>query len=61
MGAAAMALGARLDDPDTAAHAMAGLSRELRFALDALTKGTVAVGDPVDELRDRREKRRAGG
>lgn len=59
-GRTAIALATRLDDPDCPATAMAAIAKELRATLTELTRDTVAKGDPIDELRSRREARRRG-
>lgn len=61
-GATALALAERLDggagtDPGSAVAAM---SKELRMLMAELSKSPVAAGDPVDELKKRRQARRSG-
>lgn len=60
LAAQARVLAARLDDPGFAATALATTSRELRDVM-AAWRDTRAKQDrgAVDELRDRRAKRRA--
>ena len=57
LGATALALAARLDDPATAAAAVAPTAKDLRAALEAVTRGASAVADPIDEVRAKREER----
>lgn len=57
LGRTALALAARLDDPDTPGSAMANIAKELRSSMESLERGTAKAGDPVDELRERREQR----
>lgn len=59
LGASALVLAERLDREGTADTAVAAMTKELRATLAELTKDAPAKGDPVDELRQRREKRRA--
>ncbi len=61
LGSAAMTYAARLDDPETAASAVAAIGKELRATLEELTRGVTKAGDPVDELRAARERRRKAG
>ena len=60
LGASALVLAARLDAEGTADTAVAAMTKELRATLAELTKDATAKGDPVDELRERRERRRRG-
>jgi hypothetical protein len=59
-GQVALALAERLDDPDTAATAVAAIAKEHRTTMAELTRAATVVGDPIDELRQRREARRRG-
>lgn len=60
LGASALVLAARLDAEGTADTAVAAMTKELRATLAELTKDATAKGDPVDDLRERRERRRRG-
>lgn len=60
LGASALVLAERLDRKTTADTAVAAMTKELRATLAELTKDAPAKGDPVDELRERRERRRRG-
>jgi hypothetical protein len=59
----ALAIAARMDAPDTSERDLAALARELRLVLVALEEDAASgeQGDKVDELRARREVRRASG
>lgn len=57
LGSAALALAARLDDKDTAASAVAPTAKELRATLEAVTRHAKPAGDPVDEVKAKREER----
>lgn len=59
-GQAAVALARRIDDGAESSSGLAALTREMRAAMaEALSRVEVA-GDALDELRARREARRAG-
>lgn len=58
-GQAALALAARVDAGHEHGSAVAALVRELRATLTEAMAGVRAVDDVVDELRARRERRRA--
>ena len=58
LGAAALVLAGRLDAEGTADTAVAAMTKELRATMSELTSGAAAVGDPVDELKKRRDARR---
>lgn len=58
LGATALAIAKRLDDSGTADTAMAAMAKELRAILADLARDAPAKGDPVDELKRRREARR---
>ena len=60
LGQSALALAEMLDDSDTASTARVAAAKELRATLGEATAGRSAVKDPVDELRERRERRLAG-
>ena len=59
LGAAALALADRIDNA-TAVMGFAALVKELRATMEAATAGAVEAMDPVDELRARRDDKRAG-
>lgn len=61
-GMAALALAHRLDNGgrDTGS-ALAAVARELRASLEAAMAGAKVAPDPLDELRARREAKRASG
>ena len=58
-GAAALQLAQRIDD-STAVMGFAALVKELRATMDVALAGAVSAADPVDELRARRDRLRAG-
>ena len=61
LGQSALAIAVRIDAADTeAGSAMAALVREHRAALAEALKGAYAVANPLDELRARRDRKRAG-
>ena len=57
LGQAALTLAGRLDEGRDTGSAMAALSRELRAALEAATRGAAEQASPLDELRLRRLRR----
>lgn len=59
LAAAALALADRIDQA-TAVMGFAALVKELRATMDAALAGVKVVGDPVDELRARRDRKYAG-
>lgn len=59
LGASALVLAARLDAEGTADTAVAAMTKELRATMAELTRDAPAVGDPVDELKRKREERRS--
>lgn len=60
LGAAALALADRIDQ-STAVMGFAALVKELRATMDAALAGAKAKGDELDELRARRDRKRAAG
>lgn len=63
-GQAALALAGRIDRSAFSAEtgtAVASMVRELRASLAAATADVAPAADPVDELRERREQKRAAG
>lgn len=62
LGQAALGLARRIDRGGLmeTGSAYAALVREMRATLAAATAGAAVADDPVDELRRRRERRRAG-
>lgn len=59
LGAAALALAERIDAA-TAVMGFAALVKELRATMEAAVAGVREAADPVDELRARRDNKRAG-
>lgn len=59
-GQAAIALARRIDDGAESSSGLASLTRELRAAMAEALARAEAAGDALDELRARREARRAG-
>lgn len=59
LGALAVSLAARIDE-STAAMGLAPLAQQLRSTMDAALEGTGQVADALDELRARRDRKRAG-
>jgi len=59
LGASALALAARIDS-STSVQGFAALVKELRLTMLAALTGAAEVADPVDELRGRRDRKRAG-
>jgi hypothetical protein len=59
-GQAAVALARRIDDGAESSAGLAALTREMRAAMAEALSGAEATGDALDELRARREARRAG-
>lgn len=53
----ALVLAQRLDDPETPATAVAAMAKEIRAVLTDLDRDAVAVSNPLDELKRRRERR----
>lgn len=60
-GVNALLLAAKLDAGGDTGSAMAALSKQHLAALAEATKGVKAVADPIDELRRRRDAKRAHG
>lgn len=59
-GQAAVALARRIDDGAESSSGLASLTREMRAAMAEALSRAEATGDALDELRARREARRAG-
>jgi hypothetical protein len=59
LGACALALADRIDQA-TAVMGYAALIKELRATMDAALAGVQRAADPLDELRARRDSKRAG-
>lgn len=59
LGASALALAARIDS-STSVQGFAALVKELRAVMAAALAGVQSEADPVDELRGRRDRKRAG-
>lgn len=59
LGACALALAERIDS-STAVMGFAALVKQLESTMAAATAGVKVVADPVDELRSRRDSKRAG-
>ncbi len=59
LGAAALSLADRVDST-TAVVGFPALVKELRATMDAALSGAEQVADPLDELRLRRDAKRAG-
>ncbi len=59
LGALALVLAERIDG-STAVMGFAALAKELRVTMDAALAGVTVAADPVDELRTRRDSKRAG-
>lgn len=60
-GAVALTLAARLDGGEDPGSAMAAMAKELRTTMTELTRSAPAVADPIDDLKQRRSQRIAGG
>ena len=62
LGEIALALARRIDQPqEVPAASLPALTRELRTTLHEATRSAEPVGDVVDELKERRRARLAGG
>ena len=59
-GQAAVALARRIDDGAESSSGLAALTREMRAAMAEATANVAQAGDALDELRAKREARRAG-
>ncbi len=59
LAASALALAARIDS-STSVQGFAALVKELRLTMVAALAGAQSQSDPVDELRGRRDRKRAG-
>lgn len=57
-GAIALRLAETLDDAGHTASGIAALAKQLHASLDLALKGAEEVGDEVDELKARRDRRR---
>ncbi len=60
LGQQAIALAVKLASPFDTGSAMAAVSRELRAVREEALRGAEQVADPLDELRLRRDAKRAG-
>ncbi len=60
LGQQALALAVKLASPFDTGSAMAAVSRELRAVREEALRGAEQVADPLDELRLRRDAKRAG-
>lgn len=60
LGVQALGLARRIDSPTTMDSAMAALSKEFRAVMVDALDGVAVAADPLDELRGRRERKRAG-
>ncbi len=60
LGQQALALAVKLASPFDTGSAMAAVSRELRAVRGEALRGAEQVADPLDELRLRRDAKRAG-
>ena len=58
-GQAAVALASRIDQGAESSSGLAALTREMRAAMAEATANVAQAGDALDELRARREARRA--
>jgi hypothetical protein len=59
-GQAAIALASRIDAGAESSSGLAALTREMRAAMAQATANVAQAGDALDELRAKREARRAG-
>jgi hypothetical protein len=60
LGAQALEIAARMSSPFETGSSIASLSRELRAVMNDALKNAKKVADPVDELRQRRDRKWAG-
>ncbi len=60
LGQQAIALAVKLASPHDTGSAMAAVSRELRAVREEALRGAEQAADPLDELRLRRDAKRAG-
>ncbi len=60
LGQQAIALAVKLASPFDTGSAMAAVSRELRAVREEALRGAEQAADPLDELRLRRDAKRAG-
>lgn len=60
LGQLAVTLAGRIDAGDDSGGGVAALSRELREVMAHAVTGAAIPGDPLDELRVRRDGKRAG-
>jgi len=61
LGQQAMELAGRIVSPFSTGAAVGTLSKELRTVMSEALKGAAVVADPLDELRDRRDRKRNAG
>lgn len=59
LGQQALALAAQIVSPFQTGAGVASLSKELRAVMAEAMRGVAAAADPVDELRRRRDAKRA--
>lgn len=60
LGQAALVLAAKAGSRADTGSATASVVRELRATLQAALDGAATLGDPLDELRSRRDRKRTG-
>ena len=61
LGLAALEVARSLADVNTPASAKAALAKQLEASLSAATKGAKVAANPVDDIRARRDAKRAHG
>jgi hypothetical protein len=61
LGRQAVELARRIASPSETGASVASLSKEFRAVMEAAMEGVGVAADPLDELRARRERKRATG
>jgi len=60
LGQAALVLARRIESPMETGASIASMTKQLRETLADALKGAQQVADPLDEIRARRDSKRAG-
>ena len=60
LGQAALVLARRIESPMETGSSIASMTKQLRETLADALKGAQRVADPLDEIRARRDSKRAG-
>ena len=61
IGRAALVMAAKIQNGKESGSSLAALNREWRATMAEAVRGVAVAEDPIDELRARRDKKRAAG